>query len=198
MSFIPSKQQARLRIAQEAARIIVEEGIQDFLIAKQKAASRLRINTKTDLPRNEAIETALADYHQLYRSSTQPIHLKQLRRIALEAMEFFQAYSPTLIGSVLEGYAGDHSPIVLHLFSDTSEDILIKMLDANIPCTETYHTMATDLFIKHKPSEHEYPAFHFIMNETHIQLKLLPIQLKNLFREEYSQGSIKAVRRMLQ
>lgn len=46
MSFIQSKHQIRLRIAQEAARLIIEEGIQDFLLAKQKAASRLRINNK--------------------------------------------------------------------------------------------------------------------------------------------------------
>lgn len=137
------------------------------------------------------------EYHQLYRSSTQLTHLKQLRQIAVEAMEFFQAYSPKLTGSVLEGYAGDHCPIVLHLFSDVPEDILIKLLDANIPYTETSHTVTENLFVKHKHFGCEYPAFHFIMNEIQIELKLFPVQFKRQFRKGYSQGSLKAVRKIL-
>ncbi len=202
MSFIQSKHHIRVHIAQEAARLIIEENIQDFLLAKQKAAARLRIHNKADLPTNEDIEAALSEYQQLYRSSTQADHLKQLREIAVEAMEFFQTYTPRLVGSVLEGYAGDHSSVVLYLFSDTAEEILIKLLDANIPYTETSHTITSikptsPKKITHKYPNNEYPAFHFILNDINIQLKLLPIQFKNQLAKELAQGSLKAVRKML-
>ena len=202
MSFIQSKHHSRVRIAQEAARLMIEENIQDFLLAKQKAATRLRLHNKADLPTNEDIEAALSEYQQLYRSSTQTDHLKQLRQIAVEAMEFFQTYSPRLVGSVLDGYAGDHSSVVLYLFSDTPEEILIKLLDANIPYTETSHTITSVKLTSPKKlnnnyPNNEYPAFHFMLNEITIQLKLLPVPFKNQLAKELSQGSLKAVRKML-
>ena len=46
---------ARQLVAQEAARIIVDQGIQDFRIAKLKAADRLGLNKRGSLPGNREI-----------------------------------------------------------------------------------------------------------------------------------------------
>ena len=50
----------RRALAQEAARIMAEHGIEDFLQAKRKAADRLGVNDVAVLPKNVEIEAALA------------------------------------------------------------------------------------------------------------------------------------------
>jgi hypothetical protein len=52
---------ARQMLAQEAARIIVNQGIRDYGLAKKKAAERLGLNSRGSLPGNAEIEQA----HQL-------------------------------------------------------------------------------------------------------------------------------------
>ena len=49
----------RRALAQEAARIMAEHGIEDFLQAKRKAADRLGVNDVAVLPKNVEIEEAL-------------------------------------------------------------------------------------------------------------------------------------------
>lgn len=93
-------------IAQECARLIVEEGVQNFGAARRKAASRLAINDRTILPDNVAIEQALLDRQRLFHADRQAVHLRGLRETALKAMRFLARFRPRLIGSVLSGAAG--------------------------------------------------------------------------------------------
>ena len=53
----------RLQIAQEAARIIAEQGIEDYLQAKRKAAERFGACDKAVLPKNAEIEAAEFKIH---------------------------------------------------------------------------------------------------------------------------------------
>ena len=50
-------ERARQVVAQEAARIIVDHGIRDYRVAKQKAAERLGMNGRGSLPGNAEIES---------------------------------------------------------------------------------------------------------------------------------------------
>ena len=51
----------RQHMAQLAARLMAEQGIRDFRVAKQKAAQHLGIDVRNSiLPRNTEIEAALA------------------------------------------------------------------------------------------------------------------------------------------
>jgi len=57
----------RRALAQEAARIMAEHGVQDFLLAKRKAAERLGVtDVSAVLPKNREIEVALAEYQRLF------------------------------------------------------------------------------------------------------------------------------------
>lgn len=123
----------RQRLAQEAARIMLESGLQDFHYAKQKAAERLDASDTHNLPNNIEIEQAIKEYQRLFKANSQPEYLRHLRETALEAMHFFDEYSPRLVGSVVTGTADEHSTIYLHLFSDSVEVIDIKLIDHNIP-----------------------------------------------------------------
>ena len=123
----------RVRLAQEAARILVESGGQDYFVAKRKAAIHLGAADTKNMPSNSEVEQALFEYQRLFRSHTQPQMLRALRDEALRAMEFFDPFHPKLVGPVLQGTADENSPITLHLFSATVEDIGLFLMHHQIP-----------------------------------------------------------------
>ena len=84
-------QRNRLRIAQEAARLMSEHGIRDFHHAKLKAAERLGILDTQALPRNIEIEQALREHQRLFHADSQPQLLRRRREAAVEAMRFLGA-----------------------------------------------------------------------------------------------------------
>ncbi|MGH8551784.1 MAG: hypothetical protein ACRERS_00650, partial [Methylococcales bacterium] len=81
-------------IARESARFLIEEGIDDFQIAKQKATKRLGFRATHPLPGNEEIEHAVGEYNRLFRGDVQDSHIRKLRTVAVEAMAFLKPFSP--------------------------------------------------------------------------------------------------------
>ena len=60
----------RILLAQEAARIMADEGVRDFRLAKRKAAERLGLPVNgTLMPRNTEIEQALIDHQRLFNGA---------------------------------------------------------------------------------------------------------------------------------
>ena len=86
MHAVDKARRNRLRIAQEAARLMSEHGIRDFHHAKLKAAGRLGIADTQSLPRNAEIELALRAHQRLFLADSQPQWLRQRREAAVEAM----------------------------------------------------------------------------------------------------------------
>jgi len=124
----------RRALAQEAARIMAEHGIRDFLVAKRKAAERLGVDDGSAvLPKNVEIETALAEYQRLFGGETHVETLHAQRLAALHAMRYLREFEPRLVGGVLSGTATEHSEIQLHLFADYAEAVTMKLVDAGIP-----------------------------------------------------------------
>lgn len=121
---------ARQVLAQEAARIIVEQGVQDYRVAKRKAAERLGMTERGSLPGNSEIERAVSAHLELFGRDRHVDALRLLRRAALSAMEMLAPFAPRLVGPVLHGTAAAHSPIHLHLFADTFEQVAMR-LDEN-------------------------------------------------------------------
>ena len=132
---MPHRDTPRLRIllAQECARLMAEEGVADFRTAKRKAALRMAVANKGLLPDNREIEQALLDYQRLFQADRQPQCLRELREVALEAMRFLACFQPKLVGPVLSGTAGPHTPIQLHLFVDTPKEVALFLMDQRIP-----------------------------------------------------------------
>lgn len=167
------KDKARRLIAHEAARIIAEEGINDYLPAKNKAAARLGIANSRSLPRNEEIDQALQEYHRLYRSDTQPRHITRLRKLALEAMRFLEEFSPRLVGGALDGSASKYSPIVLYVYPEAPEDIIKKLVEVRIPFKERSFSFN----LGHRRGV-TYPALDFFVDGVRVELVVLPPELK--------------------
>jgi hypothetical protein len=119
----------RSAIAQEAARLMAEHGIQDYLVAKRKAAERYGVVDGPLLPKNTEIEAALMSRQQLFGAAAHASSLQQQRRVALQAMRMLLPFEPRLVGSVLAGSATEYADIQLHLFSDSAEAVCMHLMD---------------------------------------------------------------------
>ena len=140
----PRSEHLRRAIAQEAARVMAEHGIQDFRAAKRKAAERFVVTEAGALPSNAEIETALVEYQRLFAADTHGNSLRSQRRAALLAMRAFAAFSPRLVGPVLAGTATAHSDVHLHLFADSPEAIALSLLDRGVGHEVGEHRLRVD------------------------------------------------------
>jgi len=122
----------RARIAAAAARIMAEDGIDDFALAKRKAARQLGALDAQALPGNDEIELELRAYRELYQAEAHPERIAELRRVALDAMRTLEQFNPYLTGPVLTGLAGPYAEVDLQLFPDSAKDVEIFLLDRNI------------------------------------------------------------------
>jgi hypothetical protein len=134
---MPKKQsngddRARLMLAQEAARIMVEHGVRDFRAAKQKAAERLGMSSRGSLPRNAEVELAVSEHLQLFGGGSHASYLDEMRQTAVAVMELFEAFTPRLVGPVLSGTADENSAVNLHMFSDSPEAIALRLTELGI------------------------------------------------------------------
>jgi hypothetical protein len=158
-------QQIRQRIAQEAARIMSHSGSRNFLQAKRKAAQALGVSDARHMPANWEVEQALAAYQRLFLGDSQPDRLRELRRTALQAMHTFRAFSPRLVGPVLEGTADQHSEVNLHLFAEAVEEVGTFLLDRRIPW------VLSDRRLRLAGGEHERcPEYRFVAGEVPMAL----------------------------
>ena len=122
----------RAAIAAAAARIMAESGIDNFALAKRKAARQLGATEKQGLPGNEEVEAELRAYLDLYQADEHPDRIRGLRRIALSMMRELAVFSPYLTGPVLKGIAGPYADIELQLFPDSGKDVEMFLLNRNI------------------------------------------------------------------
>ena len=121
-------------IAAEAARIMAEDGIDDFALAKRKAVRRLGLQGgRLALPGNAEIEAQLEIYRSLYQADEHPARVAELQRIALDAMVEFEQFRPYLTGPVLKGTAGPYAEIELQLFPENPKEIELHLLERRIP-----------------------------------------------------------------
>jgi hypothetical protein len=160
----------RRALAQEAARIMAEHGIRDFLVAKRKAAERFGVSDGAALlPKNSEIEEALVAYQRLFGGASHLEALYAQRTAALSAMRYLQEFEPRLVGPVLSGTATEHSEVQLHLFADRAESVTLKLIDQGIP-----HEV-TERRVKLNPERFRaFPGVRFAMDDQPIEATVFP------------------------
>lgn len=124
-----ASRQMRARIAQLAARLMAEDGLDDFGAAKRKAARQIGASETRNLPDNAEVEAALRLHQALYQSDEQPERLARLREAAAVLMRRLARFDPHLTGSVLAGTAGRYAQVELHLYTDNAKDIELFLLN---------------------------------------------------------------------
>ena len=159
------RQHLRERIAQVAARLMVEHGIRDYHLAKRKALSQLRVEGRPLLPTNREVEEAVAGHLRLFHTGTQPQRLDALRRQAVSAMRLMADFNPHLVGSVLTGTADAHSHVCLHVYADPAE-LVNLFLDENglrFAASEIRLTTGNGGITR-------FPTCRFVLDEDEIEL----------------------------
>jgi hypothetical protein len=119
----------RSAVAEEAARLMAEHGIQDFRIAKKKAAERYGVVEGSVLPKNTEIEAALVARQRLFGQQQHQHSLDEQRRVAITVMRLLRTFEPRLVGAVLSGSATEYADIQLHVFSDNPEAVFLHLME---------------------------------------------------------------------
>lgn len=122
----------RARIAVAAARLMAEDGISDYSVAKHKAARGLGLPETAEMPDNDEVESELHAYLRLFQGEEHEHEIADLRRKAADIMDILQQFHPYLTGSVLDGSAGRYAEIDIQLFVDSAKDVEIFLLNQRI------------------------------------------------------------------
>lgn len=125
----------RRSIASLAARLMAEDGIEDYGLAKRKAARQLGASETEALPNNAEIESELRAYQTLYQGEEQHARIRELRRTALEVMALLTDFDVCLTGPVLDGTAGRYAGIDLEIFTDDAKAVEFFLLDRHVDYT---------------------------------------------------------------
>lgn len=135
-----SEQRERELIAQECARIMLDEGVRDYAAAKRKAAQRLMVDGRASLPSNLEIEAAMLERRRLFADADELAELQELREAALQVMRRLGGFEPRLVGAVLKGTAGVGARATVHVFADTPEELLFALMDRGLRYREAERT----------------------------------------------------------
>jgi len=127
----PGRNLLRENIANIAARLMAEDGIEDYAQAKRKAARQAGAVDARQMPTNDEIDLALARYREVFQHD-HSAQLRELRQLALDVMHEFAAFNPYLTGSVLRGSAGRYADIQLQLFCENPKSVEHHLLGRNV------------------------------------------------------------------
>lgn len=170
----------RRHIAAAAARLMAEDGIADYGLAKRKAAKALGADDGETLPTNAEIEEALREYQELFQDDEQAERLREMRATALEVMELTAEFRPYLTGSVLDGTAGRFSTINIDLHADSAKDVEIMLLN---------HRLEYDA---HEPrqrtAESPETVLEIVCNDIPVNLAVFPLALERMQRRSPHNG----------
>jgi hypothetical protein len=164
---------AREMLAQEAARIIVDQGIRDYRVAKIKAAERLGLTTRGSLPRNAEIERAISEHLHLFGRESHLDFLRVMREVALAAMEMLSDFTPRLVGPVLSGTADENSAVNLHVFADNAESVAMHLSDSG----HSYRPYERRLKISRGKgaTPNTFAGFEFEFEQAFIEATVFPV-----------------------
>lgn len=121
----------RAQLAEEAARLMYEEGVKEYFTAKRMAAKRILGRSggrKTRhrphaLPTNGEIQAALLSRAELVEGDERTGRLAAMRIVALETMNALAPIAARLIGSVSTGHVRRGSDIDIQVFADDVEEL---------------------------------------------------------------------------
>lgn len=141
----------RRDIASLAARLMAEDGIDDYGLAKRKAARQLGVPGSEALPGNPEIEEALREYQRLYQEDELQERLQLLRRAALGFMRVLERFHPRLTGPVLSGCAVRGAVVEMDVYADSAKEVEIFLLDRGVEFEVADHSRRKTTHANHAP-----------------------------------------------
>ena len=122
----------RARIAAEAARIMAEDGIDNFALAKRKAARRLGASDTESLPRNDEVEAQLHAYRALYQPQEHSERIAVLAARGAGRHARIQTVSSISDGPGPQGHCGSLCRDRAAAFPQTPKDVEIDLLERGV------------------------------------------------------------------
>ncbi len=165
----PRADNLRQAIAQEAARLMIEHGHEDYGTAKRKAAERMGVTDQAVLPKNTEIEEAIAGRQRLFEAEAHASELAEMRAAAVEAMRLLAPFEPRLVGPLLTGTATAHAAIALHLFADTPEAVSLALMERGI----AYEVRERRFRVQREEVE-AYPEIRFSAGAHEVEATVFP------------------------
>jgi hypothetical protein len=160
----------RFELAEEAARLIVEHGIQDFALAKRKAAERLGGGAQAGaLPSNAQIQERVVERQRIFEPEGRERWLAKLRSVATNVMSVLDGFRPKLVGAVLDGTATLHSAIELHVFSDAPEAVAAALEEQGF----RLHLSQRRYRFGRETTE-QIPGFDLMVDDEELQVMVFP------------------------
>ena len=165
-------ERARQQIVAEAARILCEDGVLDYKLAKAKAVEAHGGSRHAPLPTNREIHQAMLDYQSLFGGEQVRQRLRDLRQLALRVMREFADYRPRLVGPVLSGAIGmepARDRIQLHVFADAAEELDLHLLNRGWPFEPDERR-----YLMRKDQHADIPLLRFELDAIEIELAVFP------------------------
>ena len=106
----------------------------------------------------------------MFRGADHRRELGQLRETALQAMRSLAPFRPRLVGPVLQGSADHGSRVQLHLFADTAEEVIFRLLELGIPWRDGERN-----FLYRDGRRTRHPSFRFRAGDSEIELVVFPV-----------------------
>lgn len=131
---MPAPSRIRQELAQEAARIVLDEGVRDYGLAKRKAAEHLGVDARHEMPANAEIRAAAIERSRLFADSESRQAYRDRLEAAVIVMERLAALEPRLVGPLLDGIVERHARINLHAFAETVEEVILDLGERGIRC----------------------------------------------------------------
>lgn len=161
-------------IAQEAARLMYEDGVGEYRDAKRKAArgfgSEKALSLGSHLPSNAEIHAELQRLIAIQEGDVLPERLLSMRMIALGLMETLEPFRPYLVGSVLSGAVTERSDIDLHLFAESCEEVEEFLREKRI----AYELEVVS--IRHGGEFHDYPHIYLEEQGVTVECSVYPLE----------------------
>jgi hypothetical protein len=160
----------RLELAEEAARLMVEHGIQDFALAKRKAAERLGVRSGAGaLPSNAQIQERVVERQRIFEPDGRDERLIKLRSVAVGVMEVLDEFRPKLVGAVLDGTATLNTAIELHVFSDSPEAVAAALEAQGFRLHDSQRRYRFG-----REATEQIPGFELVVDDEELQVMVFP------------------------
>jgi hypothetical protein len=160
----------RQQLADEAARLMAEHGIQDFAQAKRKAAERLGVRAgEGALPSNAQVQQRLVERQRIFEPEVHDRRLAKLRLVAANVMGLLDEFRPKLVGAVLEGTATQTSAIELHVFSDAPEAVAAVLEGSGLRLHDSQRRYRFG-----RELVEQIPGFDLVVDDEELQVMVFP------------------------
>lgn len=156
-------------IAETAARIMHEQCLQDYGLAKRKALEALSLPLQSTLPENRLINQALQKRLTRFATDADRAWQQQIKQAALNASEFLAHFNHAFGGSLAFNAIKQEDRLEILLYHDQTEALLWHLQDHSIPYREQERILRIS-----RNQEQNYPCFSFVAGEVPVSITVFP------------------------